>query len=68
MSRYIDTQGYDAVILECNTFGIDREELRESVAEQLKENGIAVLPIGVRAVVVRRDNLVVNGERYEQIH
>ena len=68
MSRYIDTQGYDAVILECNALEIDREKLRESVAEQLKENGVAVLPVGVRAVVVRRDNIVVNGERYEQIH
>ena len=68
MSRYIDTQEYDAVILECNTFGIDREKLRESVAEQLKENAVAVLPQGVRAVVVRRYNLVVNGETYGQIH
>lgn len=68
MSRYIDTQAYDAVILECSAFGVNREELRESVAEQLKENGVAVLPAGVRAVVVRRDNLVVKGERYEQIH
>ena len=68
MSRYIDTQAYDAVILECSVFGMDREKLRESVAEQLKENGVAVLPVGVRAVVVRRDNLVVKGERYEPIH
>lgn len=44
------------------------EKNRESVAEQLKENGVAVLPVGVRAVVVRRDNLVVKGERYEPIH
>ena len=65
MSRYIDMQGYDAVILECNRLGIDREKLRESVAEQLKENGVAALPVGVRAVVVRRDNLVVKGEKYE---
>ncbi len=68
MSSYIDMQAYDAVILECNAFEVDREKLRESVAEQLKENGVAVLPVGVRAVVVRRDNIVVNGERYEQIH
>lgn len=68
MSRYIDTQAYDAVILECNRFGIDEEKLRESVSEQLKENGVAVLPVGVRAVVVRRDNLMVKGERYEPIH
>lgn len=68
MSRYIDTQAYDAVILECNALEIDREKLRESVAEQLKENGVAVLPVGVRAVVVRRDNIVVKGERYEPIH
>ena len=68
MSGYIETQGYDAVILECNAFGIDREKLRESVAEQLKENGVAVLPAGVRAVVVRRDNLVVKGETYVPIH
>ncbi len=68
MNNYIDTQAYDAVILECNALEIDREKLRESVAEQLKENGVAVLPVGVRAVVVRRDNLVVNGETYEPIH
>ena len=68
MSRYIDTQAYDAVILECNALEIDREKLRVSVAEQLKENGVAVLPVGVRAVVVRRDNIVVKGERYEPIH
>lgn len=68
MSRYIDTQGYDAVILECNVFGMDREELRESVAKQLDENGVAVLPVGVRAVVVRRDHIVVKGETYVQIH
>ena len=68
MSNYIDTQAYDAVILECNALEIDREKLRESVAEQLKENGVAVLPVGVRAVVVRRDNIVVKGERYEPIH
>ena len=68
MSSYIDTQAYDAVILECNALEIDREKLRESVAEQLKENGVAVLPVGVRAVVVRRDNIVVKGERYEPIY
>ena len=68
MNNYIDTQAYDAVILECNALEIDREKLRESVAEQLKENGVAVLPVGVRAVVVRRDNLVVKGETYEPIH
>lgn len=68
MSRDIDAIGYDAAILEVNNFQVNREELRNKVAEQLKENGVAVLPIGVRAVVVRRDNLVVNGETYEQIH
>lgn len=69
MSRFIDTQAYDAVILEFNeNYKYNRKEIRESVAEQLKENGVAVLPAGVRAVVVRRDNLVVKGERYEPIH
>lgn len=68
MNNYIDVQGYDAVILEIGNFKVNREELRNKVAEQLKENGVAVLPIGVRAVVVRRDNLVVQGEKYEQIH
>ena len=68
MSNYLDKQNYDAVILEINRFGIDSEKLRESVAEQLKENGVAVLPVGVRAVVVRRENLVVKGETYVQIH
>ena len=68
MSGNIDTQGYDAVILECNAFGMDREKLRESVAKQLDENGVAVLPVGVRAVVVRRDHLVVKGETYVPIH
>ena len=68
MNNYIDTQAYDAVILEVNNFQVNREELRNKVAEQLKENGVAVLPVGVRAVVVRRDNIVVNGERYEPIH
>ena len=68
MNNYIDTQAYDAVILEVNNFQVNREELRNKVAEQLKENGVAVLPVGVRAVVVRRENLVVKGERYEPIH
>lgn len=67
MSRYIDAIGYDAVILEVNNFQVNREELRNKVAEQLEENGVAVLPVGVRAVVVRRDHLVVKGETYVPI-
>ena len=70
MSRFIETLGWDAVILEFDLFNtqIEREAIRQDVAEQLEENGVAVLPIGVKAKVIRRDKCVVKGEIYGEIH
>lgn len=67
MSRYIDLMGYDVVVLETDR-PYDPKVLRSEVEKQLKENGIVVLPFGVKAKVVRRDKCVVKGAIDGEIH
>ena len=54
MSRYCE---FDAIILEVSPFmsdKIDLEEVRKSVADQISENGVAILPIGVKATTAKQ--------------
>lgn len=71
MSRYIDVISYDGVILEFDpnlSAMLNHEDLRKKIEKELNENGVAVLPKGVKVVVVRRDKCVVKGDIDEPIH
>jgi len=60
----------DVIVINRNIFCTpeEAERVRQTVIEQLKEDGVAMLPVGFTAVVAERDFIFWEGEEDEQIH
>lgn len=60
----------DVIVINRNIFCSpeEAERIRQTIIEQLKEDGVAMLPVGFTAVVAERDFIFWGGEQNEQIH